>query len=218
MHVFDIIGPIMVGPSSSHTAGAARIGRVARRLLNEDVVSARIGLYGSFAATAVGHGTDRALIAGLLDMDVSDLRLRDSFEIAKAQGLEYAFYPIELRDAHPNTVQLDVSGSTRTLSLRAASIGGGSIRVDELNSMPVNFSGNEHTLVIPHRDQPGVIAQVSGVLAYQAVNIATMQVSRERAGGEAVMVLEVDAIPTDRVINALSALPGIERVSLLKKL
>ena len=218
MHVFDIIGPIMIGPSSSHTAGAARIGRVARRLLNEDVLSARIGLYGSFAATAVGHGTDRALIAGLLDMDVSDVRLRNSFDIAKAQGLVYTFHTPELRDAHPNTVTLDVTGATQSLTLRAASIGGGSIRVDELNGMPVNFSGSEHTLVIPHRDQPGVIAQVSGLLAYQGVNIATMQVSRERAGGEAVMVLEVDVVPTGQVLGALTALPGINHVSLLKKL
>ncbi len=218
MRVFDIIGPIMIGPSSSHTAGAARIGRVARYLLGEGPTCARIGLCGSFAATAKGHGTDRALIAGLLDMDVDDARIRESFDCAREAGLSFEFYEALLRDAHPNTAVIEVRGATRTLTLRASSVGGGSIRVEELDGLPVSFTGSAHTLIIAHRDQPGMIAQVAGVLAYQAVNIGSMQVFREAQGGTAVMVMEVDAVPSERAIHALNALPGIDRATLLLKL
>ncbi|MGJ4851229.1 L-serine ammonia-lyase, iron-sulfur-dependent subunit beta [Bacillota bacterium Meth-B3] len=219
MHVFDIIGPIMIGPSSSHTAGAARIGRVARRLLDEEPVRARIALYGSFAATARGHGTDRALVAGLLDMGVDDARIRDSFAHAEAAGLSFEFCEATgLRDAHPNTAVIEVEGRSRKLTLRAASVGGGAIRVDELDALPVSFTGSAHTLIIVHCDQPGMIAQVSGLLAYQAVNIGQMQVFRQQLGGTAVMVIEVDAVPSARSLSALNALPGIERAVLLKKL
>lgn len=216
MHVFDIIGPIMIGPSSSHTAGAARIGRVARRLLGEAPIKAEIGLYGSFAATAKGHGTDRALVAGLLDMDVDDPRLRDSLQIAAASGLEVAFSEVFLRDAHPNTAVIQARGEKREVSLRAASVGGGAIRVEALSGLPVSFSGSAHTLVVAHNDRPGVIANASGLLAYRGLNIATMQVSREKAGGRAVMVIETDAIPDAETLQTLSAMPDICDVSFLR--
>ncbi|MEF9895223.1 MAG: L-serine ammonia-lyase, iron-sulfur-dependent subunit beta [Clostridia bacterium] len=218
MDVFDIIGPVMIGPSSSHTAGAARIGRVARGLLGEAPVSARIGLCGSFAATGSGHGTDRAIVAGLLDMAVDDPRLRDSFQIAQAQGLAFTFYTAQLRDAHPNTALIEASGSTRSVKLRAASVGGGSIRVEAIDDLAVSFSGESHTLVLPHRDKPGVIAQVTRLLAEPAINIGTMQVSREQAGGEAVMVLEVDALPDAELVEKLSRLKDVERVALIRRI
>ena len=216
MHVFDIIGPIMIGPSSSHTAGAARIGRVTRKLLGEAPISAKIGLYGSFASTARGHGTDRALIAGLLDMRVDDPRLRDSLSIAAGQGLSYTFEKIELQNAHPNTVIIEARGATVSVVVRAASVGGGAIRVEEVSGLKVNFTGSAHTLIIAHRDRPGVIAKVSGALAQVGINIATMQVSRETAGGAAVMVLEIDALPDGAALSSLRDLAGIDRVTFIK--
>lgn len=216
MHVFDIIGPIMIGPSSSHTAGAARIGRVARKLLGEAPVTVDIALHGSFAATAKGHGTDRALVAGLLNMKVDDPRLRDSMQLAEQAGLSVSFRTVDLPNAHPNTVLIDAVGATRQITVRAASVGGGAIRVEEVQGLKVNFSGEAHTLILPHRDRPGVIARVSGVLAAAGINIGTMQLSREEAGGNAVMVLEVDAAPGAETLSALEALTDVHRVTLLR--
>lgn len=218
MHVFDIIGPIMIGPSSSHTAGAARIGLVARQLLGETLRGARIGLYGSFAATARGHGTDRALAAGLLGLAVDDPVLKDSLEIAKAEGVDLGFYQVRLREAHPNTAVVEAWGERNRVSLRAASVGGGAIRVQELDGLPVNFSGEANTLILRHLDRPGAIAQVSRLLAEANINIATMQVFRERAGGLAVMALEIDGWPQPQVVEKLRALEDIQRVSLLRRI
>ena len=140
MDLFDIIGPIMIGPSSSHTAGAARIGFSARELLGEEVVKAEITLHGSFADTYRGHGTDRALLAGLMGMAVDDPRLRDSLEIAVANGFEYEFKTTELADAHPNTAILELTGNKGgTINVRASSVGGGNIRIDEINGMAVSI-------------------------------------------------------------------------------
>ena len=218
MHVFDIIGPVMIGPSSSHTAGAARIGRVARELLGERPRGARIGLYGSFAATAVGHGTDRALVAGLLGMAVDDPALRSSLEEARRQGIEVAFYEARLRQAHPNTAVVEVWGDVSRVTVRAASVGGGAIRVEELDGMRVSFCGESNTLILRHRDRPGAIAQVSRLLADALINIATMQVFRENAGGLAVMVLEIDGWPQPELIERLRALKDVERATLLAKI
>ena len=218
MHVFDIIGPIMIGPSSSHTAGAARIGLVARQLLGEAPQGARIGLYGSFAATARGHGTDRTLAAGLLGLAVDDPALKDSLEMAKAQGVDLGFYQARLREAHPNTAVVEAWGERNRVSLRAASVGGGAIRVQELDGLPVNFSGEANTLILRHLDRPGAIAQVSRLLAEANINIATMQVFRERAGGLAVMALEIDGWPQPQVVEKLRALEDIQRVSLLRRI
>jgi L-serine dehydratase len=218
MHVFDIIGPVMIGPSSSHTAGAARIGRVARRLLGEAPVRADVGLYGSFASTYRGHGTDRAIAAGLLDMGVDDPRLRDALELARASSLQIHFHPIELRDAHPNTAVVRAEGVGRAVEVEAASVGGGAIRVVRLDGLPVDFSGDSNTIVIRHRDEPGVIAQVSGLLAGQGVNIATMQVFRSRAGGDAVMVLEVDELPEDGAMGRFGSVRGVRDATLMRKI
>lgn len=218
MHVFDIIGPVMIGPSSSHTAGAARIGRVARELLGEVPRGARIGLYGSFAATASGHGTDRALAAGLLGMAVDDPALRGSLKAAREQGIAIEFYQAQLREAHPNTAVVEAWGDGGRVTVRAASVGGGAIRVEELDGLPVSFSGEANTLILRHQDKPGAIAQVSRLLADEGINIATMQVFRESAGGLAVMVLEIDGWPRPGVVQALRALPEVRRLSLLRKI
>ena len=218
MHLFDVIGPVMIGPSSSHTAGAARIGRVVRRLLGAQPVQADIGFHGSFAKTYAGHGTDRAVAGGLMDFDVDDVRLRDSLTLAREAGLVLRFSTLNLKNAHPNTIVIDARSSNgRRIVVQAASIGGGSIRVQSMNSLEVGFSGTENTIVIQHHDAPGVIAKVSGLIAGRRMNIATMRVFRKRAGAEAVMVLEVDGRPEDALLGELHALKEIDSVTFLEK-
>lgn len=218
MDLFDLIGPVMIGPSSSHTAGAARIGYTAWMLLGEPVANAEIGLHGSFAKTYHGHGTDRAIIGGLLGMGVDDPRLRDSLELAKDAGMQYQFTPISIRGAHPNTVRLSLTGRNGgTLSMEAASVGGGNIMITRLNDIHVDFSGREHTLIIHSIDRPGLIANVTGCLAQQKLNIATMQVFRRGIGDDAMMVLELDGIPTDLMMMYLRALDGVLGITFLKR-
>lgn len=219
MHLFDIIGPIMIGPSSSHTAGAARIGRVARQLLGDKPVQAAVYFHGSFEKTYQGHGTDRAVAGGLMGMGVDDERLRNSLTLAKQEGLNISFHPICLRDAHPNTVLVHVTGETgRTVQVQAASIGGGSICVQYLDGLEVGFSGERATLIIRHTDAPGAIAMVSHLLANERINIAAMRVFRREAGGEAVMAIELDENPPANLLAALRALPTITDVTLLGQL
>lgn len=219
MNLFDIIGPVMIGPSSSHTAGAARIGRVARQLLGEPPVKAVVSFHGSFEKTYRGHGTDRAVVGGLLDMSVDDERLRRSLHIAKEQGLEVTFRAVHLRDAHPNTVVVEAVGeSGRRVRVQAASIGGGSIRVQYLDGLEVGFSGEKITLVIRHTDAPGAIAMVTRLLSEAGINIATMRVFRHEVGGKACMAIELDARPEPALLAALRALPGLKDVTLLDQL
>jgi len=219
MNLFDLIGPVMIGPSSSHTAGAARIGRIARQLLGERPVKAVVSFHGSFEKTYQGHGTDRAVAGGLMDMGVDDERLRDSLSIARQEGLDLTFQPVRLRDAHPNTVLVDVTGeSGKRVQVQAASIGGGSILVQYLDGLEVGFSGEKTTLIIRHTDAPGAIAMVTHLLSGMRINIATMRVFRREAGGEAVMAIELDQRPAESLIAALKILPGITDVTLLDQI
>lgn len=218
MDLFDLIGPVMIGPSSSHTAGAARIGLTARLLLGEDVAKAEIGFHGSFAKTYRGHGTDRAIAGGLMGMTVDDLRLRDSLALAKAAGLVLNFQPVNIRGAHPNTVQLDLTGVTgKRLTMEAASVGGGNIAIRRLDGLNVDFSGKEHTLIIHQTDAPGVIAGVTGALAGQNINIATMQVYRRKAGEDAMMVLELDGAPDEALVESIRQMKAVRSVTFLKR-
>ena len=216
MNIMDIIGPVMVGPSSSHTAGAVKIGQVARKLLGESVRKADIYLHGSFLATGKVHGTDKALIAGLLGMAVDDKRIPDSFELAKAKGMHFHFEGIELVDAHPNTVKMNLEGqSGRKLEIIASSIGGGQIRICEIDGLTANFTGDFPTLIVHNLDQPGHVTEVTSMLAHKSVNIATMQLYRDSRGGNAVMVIECDQeIPADS-IRWLEHLEGIVKVTYL---
>ena len=215
MRLFDVLGPVMIGPSSSHTAGAARIGRTARQLLGEAPLRADIGLYGSFATTGRGHGTDRAIVAGLLDMKPDDPRLPDSFALAEEAGMEFVIHSVELRVAHPNTAVLTLEGKRRKLSLTAASVGGGRIRVTSIDGVSADFGGDANTLIIHNEDTPGCIAEVTRALAARRINIASMQVFRSAPGGEAVMVLECDShIPAD-LEPQLGAVSGIHKVTCL---
>ena len=214
LDIFDILGPVMVGPSSSHTAGAVRIGRMARTLLGGEPVKARIGLYGSFAETGQGHGTDRALVAGLLGMKPDDLDIPRSFEVAAERGLSFAFETVRLREAHPNTAVLTVEDARgKTLELQAASAGGGRIRVDRLNGVEVCFTGMFNTLIVRHQDIAGEVANVTRELADVKINIANMSLCRDRRGGDALMVIETDqrVPPVARVF--ISELRGVKNLT-----
>lgn len=218
LDIFDILGPVMVGPSSSHTAGAVRIGRMARTLLGSPPVKAEIGLYGSFAETGQGHGTDRALVAGLLGMDPDDMEIPRSFDLAEERGLQFSFYTARLREAHPNTAVLLVEDEQgKTLELQAASTGGGRIRVDRLNGVDVSFTGMLNTLIVRHQDIAGEVADVTRELANVRINIATMSLCRDRRGGDALMVIETDQKipPVARLL--ISELRGIKKVTYYEK-
>lgn len=216
MNVFDIIGPIMIGPSSSHTAGAARLGYVARKILGEQPVRAEIRLSGSFAQTFRGHGTDKALIAGILGFHPDDVRVRDSFEHAGRLGLDYVLRCEELPGAHPNTARITLRGQTETITIQGASVGGGNILVDEINGMTVHVTGQSNTLVVLHRDKPGTIAAVTNFVAYSGVNIGNFRLSRPQKGGQAVMTIEVDGEIPDVLVENLKILPNILHVVLIR--
>lgn len=218
MDLFDLIGPVMIGPSSSHTAGAARIGLTARMLLGENIVHAQIGLHGSFAKTYRGHGTDRAIVGGLLGMHVDDERLRDSLDYARDAGMAIHFQQISIRGAHPNTVRLTVTGvSGRMLTVEAASVGGGNIQVQRIDGLGVNFTGKENTLIIRHMDITGTIAAVTGALASYQVNIANMQAYRREQGGDAMIVMELDGIPDQGALEEINQLPGVHGSTFLAR-
>ena len=193
LKVFDIVGPVMIGPSSSHTAGAARIGRIAYALLGEKAVRADIRLHGSFAKTYKGHGTDKALVAGIMGMKPDDPRIRKSLELAKEQGLEVSIRPEFFENAHPNTALIILIGENGgQVRVQGASVGGGNILITEVNGMPVEITGQYATLIVLHRDAPGTIAQVTELIASLGVNICNFRLSREQKGGTAVMTIEVD--------------------------
>lgn len=216
MNLLDIIGPVMVGPSSSHTAGAVKIGRVSRKLLAERVVDAKIYFHGSFLATGKGHGTDKAVVAGLLGMQVDDPEIPNSFEIAKKEGMTFSLDGIDLGDAHPNSVKLNLTGASgRTLEVIAASIGGGQIQICQLDGLTANFSGDYPTLIVRNIDQPGHVAEVTSMLAHKSINIATMQLYRASRGNNAVTVIECDQEVPRESIAWLEHLEGILKVSYL---
>jgi L-serine dehydratase len=216
MRLFDVLGPVMIGPSSSHTAGAAKIGYTAQKLLGDLPVEADIGLYGSFATTGKGHGTDRALVAGLLGLRPDDPRLPDSFALAQQQGMKFRIHPVELRSGHPNTAVLTLKSRTgRVLSMKAASVGGGRIRVTEIDGVPADFGGDSNTLIIHNEDTPGCIAEVTASLAMRRINIASMQVFRAGTGSYAVMVLECDSHIPHPLVQQLAGMPGILKVTCL---
>lgn len=216
MNLFDIIGPVMVGPSSSHTAGAVKIGRVSKKLLAEPVRDAKIYFHGSFQATGKGHGTDRALIAGLLGLAVDDPRIPESFSIAGESGMTFSIEGTDLGDVHPNSVKMNLTGvSGRTLEVVAASVGGGQIQICELDGLSANFSGDCPTLIVNNVDQPGHVTEVATMLAKESINIGTMQIYRTGRGGEAVMVIECDGEIPAESIAWLESREGIRKVTYL---
>jgi len=214
MNLFDIIGPVMVGPSSSHTAGAAKIGNVCAKLMAEPIERAEIYLHGSFAETGKGHGTDKAIVGGLLGMACDDERLPRSFQHANEQHLQFDICNADLGDVHPNTAKIIMYGkSGHSLEVVASSLGGGRIQVVMLDGVKANFSGEAPTLIVHNIDQPGYITEVTSLLGNQQINIATMQLYRKNRGGEAVMVIECDECIPEHIINELEKLDGIMKVS-----
>lgn len=212
MTIFDIMGPVMVGPSSSHTAGAVRIGLIARRLLGSQPTRAQLLLHGSFAATGEGHGTRQALVAGLLGMQPDDPDIPRSYSLAQQAGLELRIGQIDLRGAHPNTVVLRLTaGDGHALEINASSLGGGRVRVNALDGLEASFTGDYPTLIVRNEDRPGLVAEVANLLSSHGVNIATMQLYRDRRGGLAVMVMESDQPIPPEVVDALRRSPGIVR-------
>lgn len=214
MDLFDILGPVMVGPSSSHTAGAVRIGRMARSLLGQEPVEARLLLHGSFASTGEGHGTYQALIAGLLGLSTDDSRVPNSYELARERGLSFTFGTCTLRDVHPNSVLISLKGDKGgKLEVGASSPGGGRIKVFRVDGLDTSFTGELPTLVVHNSDQPGCVSQVTGVLARKGINVATLQLNRGGRGDRAVMVIECDQPIFQETAQELRALPGILRVT-----
>jgi L-serine dehydratase len=210
--VFDIVGPVMIGPSSSHTAGAVRLGQLARAVFGGQPERADIVLHGSFASTGRGHGTDLALVAGLLGLGPDDLRIPQALTLAHDAGLTVVFETADLGEVHPNTAEFRLGGGDRQMRLRGSSLGGGDVVVTDIDGFEVEISGELPVLVVEHQDRPGEIATVTGTLAESGANIASMQVSRERRGARALMLIETDTEVSDEVTARIASQPGISAV------
>ncbi len=217
--LFDILGPVMVGPSSSHTAGACRLGLLARAILGDTPDDAVIRLHGSFAATGEGHGTQRAIVGGLIGLAPDDLRLRTAYEEAEKAGLTYRFENADLGDdAHPNTAFFEVRKGEETAAVRGASVGGGRVEVTEIDGFPVDLGGDYDTLVLVARDRPGTIAAISAVFAEDGVNLATMRVDRTGRHKEALMTLEVDHAISDHALAQIREFDWVLRARRIEKI
>jgi L-serine dehydratase len=216
--LLDIIGPVMVGPSSSHTAGACRLGLLGRCVVGGTPQSALLELHGSFARTGEGHGTDKALVGGLLGFRPDDERLRTALEIAEKEGLDYRFEKTTIsEDAHPNTVRMTLHRGEEQVVLVGSSLGAGRVKVTEIDGYPVEVTGSYHTMVLTAEDTRGSIARIAGILAEDGINIATLRLSRQRRGGDAFMVIEADDPLDERVCEDIRALPWVRWVRALDK-
>lgn len=217
--VFEVIGPNMVGPSSSHTAGAASIARLAWKMTHKKIKSVKFTLYGSFAQTYKGHGTDRALLGGMMGFETDDERIRDSFEIAEKEGIEFSFIANTIEtEVHPNTVDMEIEDVTgRKLTVRGESIGGGKVRLTRINGVKVLFTGEYHSLIVIHKDHPGVISKVTSKLGECHVNIAYLRVYRETKGGIAYMIIESDEEITQDIVDRIECNPFVKDTMLIKK-
>lgn len=214
------MGPIMVGPSSSHTAGAARIGKIARKLMgNSKMKHIKCYLHGSFKDTYRGHGTDRALIAGLLEMDPWDERLPKALDIAKEKGITYEFIPADLgKQYHPNTVRLEVTSKKDIVyDIIGSSLGGGKVAIVEVDGIKVQFTGDNPIIITRHEDKPGVIAKLTTLLYEEHINIGTMNVSRDKVEGMAMMYIEIDDILSKETFERIKEIDEIVKVILLNK-
>ena len=208
--LFDILGPITIGPSSSHTAGAVRIGLVCRMLLDDDIKHARITFYGSFADTYHGHGTDKAVVGGLLGFFTDNEKIRESLRLAEFRGLSYEIFTAEDPRMHPNTVMIEARTKDKSVRIQGASVGGGAIRITEINGMAVQITFNEDTLILFHRDSPGVLASIAHILSSNGYNIGNLRLSRIRREGDVITVVETD-VPVDQ--TTVSQLWSVESVS-----
>lgn len=216
--LFEVIGPNMVGPSSSHTAGAVSMALLARELFPAEIKKVEFTLYGSFAKTYRGHGTDRALLGGIMGFETDDLRIRDSLSIAKERNLDYHFsIGQDTGEEHPNTADIDMTGvNGERLFVRGVSIGGGKVKIVRLNQIDVDFTGEYSTLIISQTDRPGVVAHITKVLSEREVNIAFMRLFREEKGAKAFTVVESDERIPDEVVEQIRENPLVSDVMLVQ--
>ena len=216
--LFEVIGPNMVGPSSSHTAGAVSMALLARKLFPAEIKKVEFTLYGSFAKTYRGHGTDRALLGGIMGFETDDLRIRDSLSIAKERNLDYHFsIRQDTGEEHPNTADIDMTGvNGERLFVRGVSIGGGKVKIVRLNQIDVDFTGEYSTLIISQTDRPGVVAHITKVLSEREVNIAFMRLFREEKGAKAFTVVESDERIPDEVVERIRENPLVSDVMLVQ--
>jgi L-serine dehydratase len=214
---FDILGPIMIGPSSSHTAGAARLGKIAAIIAGEDKFKkVEFYLHGSFAKTYKGHGTDKALVAGVLGLNPWDERLKNSFELAKENNMAFEFIETDLGDEHPNTVKfIFIKSNGVEVQVMGSSIGGGNIKITEIDGQRIEFSGNYPTLIIKHRDVPGMISKVSTVIYEANINIAFLRVYRKNRGFKASMIFETDSVIPEDIARKIKELGNIESIRVI---
>lgn len=218
--LLDIIGPVMVGPSSSHTAGACRLGLLARGLVGGTPQHARVELHGSFARTGEGHGTDKAIVGGLMGFRPDDERIRNALEIAEREGLHYVFEKTTLGDddaIHPNSVRITLERGDRTAVVLGSSLGAGRILITEIDGFPVDVSGSYHTMVLVAEDVRGSIARIATILADDGLNIATLRLTRKERGGDAFMVIELDEAPDEKAADDIRALGWVRWVARLEK-
>lgn len=216
LSLFEVLGPVMIGPSSSHTAGAAKLGRVARLIAGKPFVRAEFGLHGSFAKTGKGHGTHKALLAGALGLREEDERLRDAFELAAERQVAYTFYELELPDAHENSVRITLGHADGTLTeVEGGSIGGGRIEVTRIDGMAAGISAEAPTLLITQRDVKGVVNEITRTLALEGINIGVMRVGRTARGQTATTVIETDSAIPERVAGRLRLVPDILSVRIV---
>lgn len=216
--VFDVLGPNMIGPSSSHTAGAAVIAYLAQKMLNGSLKKVKFILYGSFAKTYHGHGTDRALLGGIMGFHTDDTRIRDSFQIAEQQGLEYHFTVNETEtELHPNTVDIIMTNASgQTMSIRGESLGGGKVRIVRINGVEVDFTGEYSAVIVIHQDKPGVVAHITRCLSDRHVNIAFMRVFREAKGNTAYTIVESDDRLPVNITQSLKENHNVHEVMLVQ--
>ncbi len=217
MDIFDIVGPVMIGPSSSHTAGAVKIGNIARALLGERPVEAKILLHGSFAQTHSGHGTDRALVAGILGMSVDNEAIRDALSLAQERGVQVSFSDGDLAGSHPNTAEILLTGEGgKRVTVRGSSIGGGNVRIVQINGSELSFSGDYPTLIVVYDDVPGMISAITSVINRYSMNIYKINVGRDTRGGTAIVCLEMDGTNLPQSIKEnIEVLPHVHQAVVL---
>lgn len=213
MNILDIIGPIMIGPSSSHTAGAVRLAHLAKHIFQEPIVRAELYLHGSFADTYKGHGTDLALVAGLLGFHPDDERIPNAFELASAAHLEFSIHTIDLGSfTHPNSVKFVLYSDTNKCEVTGCSLGGGRVSISQIDGFSVDFDGGSPTLLTQHYDKPGIIANVTKILADNCINVGQMKVFRQSRGGIAAMIIQMDQPIADDLLAKVAAIPHIQKV------
>jgi L-serine dehydratase len=216
--ILDVMGPVMVGPSSSHTAGTARLGRVAREILDEDPVEVHFYLHPPLAATYRGHGSDFALVGGAIGLNVDDPRIPEAIRIAEQMGVEIEFSEEDLGDVHPNTVRIDIKGKTHEAGIMGSSIGGGVIEVFNINGFQTRFKGDSPSLLLFYRDRPGMISEVTNVISGEAINIASLYCSRKQRGKDAFMEIDVDSPLSQAALERIRALPDVAEARYLDRI